>query len=260
MRASTSINLLFEEHPFLRRFAAAKAAGFEGVEIQVLEEDAREAAAAAKDAGIEVALLNAPMGDLDEDGPGLTGVPGREKEFADAIRQAITSAQILGVHHIHVGPSLVPSGETAMTCMDCLARNLELALELADAADVSLLLEAMNPIDMPTALVSNVETAASIIRKHFEGRIGLQFDVYHVAQNGDDPVVLLRKHAGLIQHVQFSDSPGRGAPGTGTIDFDRVFSTIEDIGYDGWAGAEYHPGKPTCETLGWLPKYFRNHT
>ena len=255
MKFSTSINFLFSEHPFLERFAAAKDAGFEGVEIQLLESPAEEAAQAAKSAGIEVALLNAPMGDFLSNGPGLSGVPNREAEFTTAIREAIAAADAMGAKHVHVGPSRIPEGEECGKCLASLISNLEIAVGFADEAGVTLLLEPMNRQDTPTALVNSVAGAAEILRKYFGRKIGLQFDLYHVAQNGDDPVALFHQHKDIISHIQFSDSPGRGAPGMGKIDFDAAFSAINESGYDGWVGAEYFPGGPTRETLGWLSRY-----
>lgn len=256
MKVSTSINTLFREHQFLERFAAARDAGFVGVEIQLLEVPAEEAAAAARAARIDVALINAPMGDLRDGGPGLSGVPGRETEFADAIRTAILSAKTLGVRHIHIGPSRVPEGESVERCLNSLVHNLEVCLPLAEAAGVALLVEPMNRIDMPNALIGDIDAAVSLIRTHFDGRLGLQFDIYHIAQNGGDPAALFLVYADLIKHIQFSDTPRRSAPGTGDVDFPRVFSAIRDSGYNGWAGAEYNADGPTTETLDWLTKYF----
>ena len=255
MRFSTSINFLFSEHPFLQRFGAAKAAGFEGVEIQLLESSAEEAAAAAREAEIEIALLNASMGDFLMGGPGLSGVPGREAEFAEAIAAAVASARTMGARHVHVGPSRTLDDETKERCLASLVSNLEVAVDIAEAAEVTLLLEPMNRIDAPNALIQDVGEAAAFLRQYFNDRIGLQFDIYHAAQNGDDPAALFERHTDLIRHVQFSDSPGRGAPGAGAIDFDRVFGAIRDSGYTGWVGAEYLPGKPTLETLDWLSRH-----
>jgi len=52
--------------------------------------------------------------------------------------------------------------------------------------------------------------------------------------------------------VQFADCPGRHEPGTGKLDFQGIFSTIDGSGYDGWVGAEYHPLTTTADSLGWL--------
>jgi hydroxypyruvate isomerase len=81
---------------------------------------------------------------------------------------------------------------------------------------------------------------------------GLQCDLYHTQMMGDDPEATLRNLSGVIRHIQFADVPGRNEPGTGTMDFARLFEAIDDLGYTEWVAAEYRPSKPTRETLHWF--------
>ena len=53
-------------------------------------------------------------------------------------------------------------------------------------------------------------------------------------------------------HVQIADHPGRGEPGTGTLDLGRYLSTIEAGGYSGYVGLEYIPTTTTIDSLRWL--------
>jgi hydroxypyruvate isomerase len=69
---------------------------------------------------------------------------------------------------------------------------------------------------------------------------------------GEKPEQFIAEHAGQIGHIQFADCPGRGQPGTGRIDFGRVFSAIEKSAYTGWVGAEYKPVGATADSLDWL--------
>ena len=57
-----------------------------------------------------------------------------------------------------------------------------------------------------------------------------------------------------ISHVQIADSPGRGEPGTGEINYPFVLGELECLGYDGYVGLEYNPTTSTTkDSLGWLP-------
>ena len=60
--------------------------------------------------------------------------------------------------------------------------------------------------------------------------------------------------APMIGHVQVADFPGRGAPGTGSIDFDAFFAAMTRSGYDGCIGLEYVPNGSTAKSLAWLPR------
>jgi hydroxypyruvate isomerase len=62
----------------------------------------------------------------------------------------------------------------------------------------------------------------------------------------------------FISHVQIADAPGRGAPGTGGIDFYELFQTLHRIGYDRHVGLEYFSEGPAEDLFDWLPRYARS--
>ncbi len=254
MRVAASVTLLFRELPILERFAAARACGFDGVEIQRLYEgDPQEMARAARDAGLEVVLVNVGLGDFLDGGPGLSGVPGREDAFREALEAALAAAAELSAHHVHLGPSRIPDGVAAADCHRVYADNVRLALHLSRAGGTSLLIEGMNPVDVPTALLPNVAAAAAAVNAGDSPRLGLQFDLYHIAMAGQDPVEQYQRHHALVRHVQFADAPGRHEPGTAQLDIPGTLRAIRDAGYQGWVGAEYRPLGATADRLAWLP-------
>lgn len=257
MRFSASINFLFRELPFLARFEAARAAGFEGVEIQFLPDiEIDEVAREAHRARMEVVVLNVGMGDLFEGGPGLSGVPGREAQFASELSFALRAAECLRAHCLHVGPSRVPAGVTREDCMTTYLRNVAIAVEGCRQlrTRTQVVIEAMNRIDMPDALLSDVDAAAALIRKHFPETARLMFDIYHVAMNGADIVRHFTEHQSLVRHVQFSNVPNRHEPDRGELDIDHLIAALAAHGYDEWIGAEYRPTVATEQTLGWLQR------
>ena len=82
--------------------------------------------------------------------------------------------------------------------------------------------------------------------------VGFLCDLFHLANNGDDIDAALAAYAHRIAHVQIADHPGRGEPGTGTLDLGRYLSTIEASGYSGYVGLEYIPTTTTIDSLRWL--------
>lgn len=260
-RFSTSISMMFREVPIVERFAAARAAGFEGVEIQVLAEgDPAEMAQAARESGIDVVLINVGMGDFLAGGPGLSGVPGREVEFREQFAQALDAARQMQARFLHLGPSRIPDGVTREDCLAVYRSNVEHAIGVRAAAAATgceLLIEPLNRVETPTALLQDIDDGARLIDAAFRGRVGLQFDVYHVAMNGHSVLDAYSRHRDLVRHVQFSDLPGRQEPGAGQIDFPTLFAALGQAGYAGWLGAEYFARRPTPETLGWFQPYRR---
>jgi hydroxypyruvate isomerase len=64
---------------------------------------------------------------------------------------------------------------------------------------------------------------------------------------------LLAQHWQRIGHLQFADYPGRGAPGSGTLDFASLFSQIKALPYAFWSGAEYRDNNGDMQWLASLP-------
>ncbi|GIK50251.1 MAG: TIM barrel protein [Hyphomonadaceae bacterium] len=254
---STSVSMMFREFALLDRFMAARKAGFVGAEIQVLAEgDPQAMGGAARAAEMDVVLINVGMGDYLSGGSGLSGVPGREETFRAEMDKALSAAMALGARFIHLGPSRIPQGEDRERCLGVYRSNIDYAMGEHGRRGVGgrVLIEPMNRVETPDALINDIDTGADFIRTHYPGGLGLQFDIYHVAMNGADPVEAFARTADVTAHVQFSDMPGRQPPGDGTLDFARIFDGLERAGYKGWFGAEYMPRTPTLETLDWMQR------
>ena len=252
-RFSANITFLYRELTLPERFAAAKADGFNAVELLVTEGISNQVlATAAQSADIQVAMCNAPMGDFLTGGAGLSAVPGREAEFREALSEAGELAQALGCNKVHIGPSRVKAGSSVKECNECLAGNLTYAASYLQNIGIETLLEPLNNIEMPDICLSRVGHAISIMDDVGHSNVSLQFDVYHVAQMETDYIEVLKANIGRIGHIQFADLPGRGEPGTAELDFGRLFALVDELGYEGWMGAEYQPSRSTSETLAWL--------
>ena len=140
--------------------------------------------------------------------------------------------------------------------LDCLAANLRKSAEAFAVLGIRVLVEAINPIDMPGFLINTPEHLDELLRAVDHPNLAAQYDLYHMARQGLDVAAGVRLLAGRIGHVQFADVPGRGAPGSGELAFPPLLSALCDSGYDGWLGAEYKPGEAgTQASLGWLPAF-----
>jgi hydroxypyruvate isomerase len=71
---------------------------------------------------------------------------------------------------------------------------------------------------------------------------------------GEDLAATLSAYRDRIAHVQIADVPGRGAPGTGTLDFGPLFAQLAAQEYAGSVGLEYRPTDPadSSTSFGWL--------
>jgi len=101
--------------------------------------------------------------------------------------------------------------------------------------------EALNPEDNGRVLLQNNEDATEFLWRAARSNTGLQFDAYHAAMIGRDPVAELEAHFDHVRHVQIADCPGRGERGTGKMDVDGFLAALDRLGWDGHVGLEYRP-------------------
>jgi hydroxypyruvate isomerase len=103
-------------------------------------------------------------------------------------------------------------------------------------------------------MVASYQDAIDVIAAVGAPNLRLQFDVYHLYVSERAALLArLREALPLVEHVQIADFPGRHEPGSGEIPWAEALALLDDAGYTGWVGAEYHPhpGRSTVETLGW---------
>jgi hydroxypyruvate isomerase len=248
LRFSANVSVLFGERALPERFAAARAAGFIAVEIQNPYAFAPAAlASAARAAGVQVVLINAPMGP--EGAAGIACRPEYRAQFAGEIARACEYAQALAVPSVNVLAGRAADAEHA-TCVALLSEQLSVACASLAQVGARALLEPINPLDVPGYCVPSFTLARTILER--VAPLGLQFDIYHAARMGLDPLRAFEELLPRIAHVQFADCPGRHEPGTGDLPFASVFAGIRASAYTGWVGAEYRPTQATERTLEWL--------
>jgi hydroxypyruvate isomerase len=252
-RFAANLGFLFPELPFTERFGAAASAGFRGVEFaRPYPYEARELAELLEANGLEMVLFNLPMGDEKAGDFGIACLPGREAEFRDGVARAIDYARVLGNERVNCISGKLRPGLDAAEAHATLVRNLRLAAREFARAGLTLLVEPINTVDAPGFAVPCPADGAGIIARVAAANAGLQYDIYHAAMMGDDPVEGLARFAPVIRHVQFADAPGRNEPGTGRVDIAGCFARLDALGYEGWTAAEYRPSRRTAETLGWM--------
>jgi hydroxypyruvate isomerase len=254
-RLAANLSMMFNEVPFLDRFAAAGRAGFKAVEFLFpYEFPAGELRTRLGDAGLTQALFNAPPGDWAKGERGLASLPGRQAEFRDSISKALDYATVLDCPIVHVMAG-IPAGVAPVTAAALYAANLAWAGEQALAAGKKLVIEPINHRDMPGYYLNTVEQGAAIVEAIGHDRLGLQFDIYHCQVTQGDVTKRLEALFPVVAHIQIADVPARNEPGTGEIGWDFVFKRIDALGYAGWVGCEYRPAGDTVAGLAWRQRF-----
>jgi hydroxypyruvate isomerase len=263
MKYLVNCSLLFTELPLPQRPAAAKAAGFDAVEFwwpwpdQPVPADAEIDAfvAAIRDAGVQLVGLNFFGGDLAGPDCGVLSLPKRSQQFRDNIPVAIGIGEQLGVSGFNaLYGNRVEDAEPA--AQDALAReNLGLAAQAAARIGATVLIEPVSgPKPYPLRTADDAVRVVKTIRAAGHPNVGLLLDLFHLANNGDNVDTAIARHTAMTAHVQIADCPGRGEPGSGSLDLAKHLADIEVRGYRGWVSLEYKPTTDTETSLAWLPR------
>ncbi len=252
-RFCANLSFLFADLPFEKRFAAAAAAGFSGVEyVGAYDMPMADIKRHLDDNDLKQVLFNLPPGDWEAGDRGLACRPGREDEFRDSVFKALDYATALDCTMIHCMAGNMATGEDPGELARLYCDNLLYAADEAAKAGVTVLIEPINGIDMPGYLLNSVEQAAIILDQLDHSALALQFDIYHAQLVGGDIASRLAKHLDKIRHVQIAGVPGRHEPDRGELNCSFLFYLLDRLGYEGWIGCEYKPQGTTEEGLGWL--------
>ena len=131
--------------------------------------------------------------------------------------------------------------------------NIHFAADQFAGAGLELLIEPINPRDMPGYFLSTTDQALALMARIDHPAVRLQFDVYHHQITRGDVIKSLSKHFAQIGHIQIASVPERQEPDRGELNYQAVFAHLDHLGYDGWLGCEYHPRGKTEDGLCWLP-------
>ncbi len=250
---AANISMLFIELPYMERFAAARAAGFEAVECQFpYAFDAAEQAALLSKHGLKLVLHNLPLGDWPGAQRGFACHPGRASEFRASLEHAIRYATALGCPQLNCPAGLLPHGVDLTQARAALVENLRFAAEALHREGIRLLIEPINLYDVPGYFLNRTDQALGILDEVGSNNLFVQYDLYHAQRMEGDLANTLSTHLARIGHIQLADNPGRNEPGTGEINYPFLFAHLDALGYQGWIGAEYKPKAGTAEGLGWL--------
>ena len=195
-RFAANLSMLYPEHNFLDRFAAAAADGFDAVEYLFPYAFTAAALAAQLQAhGLTQALFNAPPGDFDAGERGLACLPDRVDEFRRGfVEQALPYAQALGCRRVHVMAGLAPAGVAREALGDCYQDNLAWAAAQAAPHGVAVQIEPINTRDIPGYFLNRQDTAHALVQAIGAPNLQVQFDLYHCQIVEGDLAMKLRKH------------------------------------------------------------------
>ncbi|MGH8780202.1 2-oxo-tetronate isomerase [Paraburkholderia sp.] len=258
-RFAANLTMMYAEHAFLDRFAAAAADGFKAVEFLFPYDFPAADLKARLDAhGLAQALFNAPPGGWANGERGIASLPGREDEFRRSVDTALDYARVLGNRKLHVMAGLIRADQSRERHREVYLRNLAYAAQAALADGITIVIEPINTRDIPGFFLNRQDDAQAIRAEVGAANLKVQFDCYHCQIVEGDLAVKLKRDMAGIGHIQIAGVPERHEPDIGELNYPYLFDLIDSLGYDGYIGCEYRPRAGTSAGLGWLRPYLRD--
>jgi hydroxypyruvate isomerase len=245
MRYSACIEWLFatEEPDVANRVRAAKAAGLDAVEFwRFSNKDLGTIKQALDETGLTLAgILCEPITPLTN--------PESHAGFLEGVRTSLAAALQLGAKVIIAQAGDNQTGVARAAQHASIVKVLKEAAKLLEGSGVVLALEPLNDrVDHPGYYLTSTEEGLDIVDEVGRPEVKLLYDIYHAAVMGE-AIEVLAGRLDRVVHVHLADTPGRGEPGSGRMDYAERLEWLAAQGYDGLIGLEYKPSGPTVETL-----------
>ncbi len=253
-RFAANLTMMFTEHPFLDRFAAAAKAGFTAVEFLFpYAYPAEEVGKRLHDNGLTQALFNLPPGDWDAGEKGFAALPARFHDLKASLETALPYAEATGVKRVHLMAGIAERSDAK--AVEAFIKSVTWAAEFFAPHGLDVVIEPINARNVPGYFLNDFTFARDLIRDLKIPNLKLQFDIYHCQIIHGDVTMRLREIIGIIGHIQIASIPSRHEPDGEELNYPFLFAELDRLGYAGFVGCEYNPRGKTEEGLGWFAPY-----
>jgi hydroxypyruvate isomerase len=255
---AANLSMLYPEHDFLDRFAAAARDGFEAVEyLFPYAWQAADLAQRLADHRLQQVLFNAPPGDWDAGERGIACLPGREDEFRRGFDRALHYAQALACPRVHVMAGRVAPDAERARAQATYEGNLAWAARQASGLGCDVLIEPINTRDIPAYFLSRQDEAHRVVQAIGASNLKVQMDLYHCQIVEGDLSAKLRQYlpTGRVGHLQIAGVPDRHEPDVGELNYPCLFALLDELGWNTPIGCEYRPRAGTSAGLAWFEPY-----
>ncbi len=224
-----------EHFPLLGKL---KAAGFDGVELPVFggqPADYKPIRAELDNHGLKcttVTILTKATNAISPDAATRQKAVDWLKTVVE-INHTLGSEILCGPYHSAIGEfsGTAPSADEKKRSAEVLRQ----AAEFAQQANLTLAIEYLNRFEC--YLINTATQAVELVKMVDHPNFRAMYDTFHAHIEEKDQAATIRTLAPLLVHVHISEND-RGVPGTGQVDWDTVFTTLAEVGYDGWLTIE----------------------
>lgn len=234
MKYAVSIKFMWADLPLPERARRAAAHGFDRVDLWDWRgEDIEGLAEACRESGLEIACVFGHS-------RGALCDPAQHEQVLESLAETVAVAERAGFLQLSMfsdargpdgrflpGPPLTHA-QKRRACIE----GLRECARFVEGKPMQLTLEAINTVFVPTYFLADFGASLEICREVDHPQVRVFFDAYHQQLVGGRLLDNLMDGLPWIASVHVADVPGRGAPGSGEINFHSLRRLLEEQGYD----------------------------
>lgn len=168
--------------------------------------------------------------------------PAHREAFLNDVRNAIGCAKKLNVPQVIVLSGNEQPGMTREAQHGSMVEGGKRAAEIANNADVKLILENLNSrVNHKGYFLTSAKEALQVTKEVDSPQFRLLFDIYHEYVQNGNPIPMIEEAIPYVSVFHVADAPGRHDPGTGEMKWDDIYRAIGKSGYTGYIALEYEP-------------------
>ncbi len=169
--------------------------------------------------------------------------------YLASLGQVVVAARRLGCRQIILLSGNVKQGMARVQQRAAAIATLRRAAGLLGAAGMTGVIEPIDLLENPDIYLDGVAEAFDLVRAVGSPHLKVLYDLYHEQRGRGNLIEKLEKHIDDVGLIHVADVPGRHAPGTGEINFCRVYQALAKLGYRGVIAMEFYPAGDTAGAL-----------
>ena len=234
---AVNVEMWYGNKPFLEKINLAADMGFPAIEFwPFANKPLEEAAKLLKERQVAVAQFTAwgfgtELNNPDYDHAAFEAQIEKSCDVADQLDCALFT--------VVIGNDI--PGVTKKDMHAAAIKGLKRVAPMCEKRKKTIIIEPMNPRNHPKHCLYGSADAIAICEAVHSPSVKINWDLYHMQIVEGDLCMKLREGFDHVGYIQLADNPGRHEPGTGEVNYTRVFQEIQDLGYDGYVGLECRP-------------------
>lgn len=168
--------------------------------------------------------------------------------LVEALSETAEAAHKMGTKNIVLTSGNAREGVSPEAQHEAMIKNLSAAAPVCEELGVTLCLEPLNVIvDHPGHFLTTSAEAFDVVKAVNSPNVKVLFDIYHQQVTEGNVIRNITENIEHIAHFHIADNPGRAQPGTGELNYSKIFEAIYKTGFDGWLAFECSSTVPVEE-------------